>query len=62
MKLYFARHGETDSNLQKSVVSFNDRLTALGYKQAQDLAERVSDNYIDVILASPHRRIGQKKR
>jgi probable phosphoglycerate mutase len=56
MKLYFARHGETDSNLQKSVVSFNDRLTALGCKQAQELAERVSDNYIDVILASPHKR------
>ncbi len=56
MKLYFARHGETNSNLQKSVVSFNDQLTALGCKQAQELAERVSDNCIDIILASPHKR------
>lgn len=56
MRLYFVRHGETNSNLQKSVVSFNDELTETGRKQAQELAERISNIYIDIILASPHKR------
>lgn len=56
MKLYFARHGETDSNLQKRVVGFGDRLTELGRKQAQDLAQRVSAIHVDAILASSHVR------
>lgn len=50
------RHGETISNLQKSVVSFNDELTETGRKQAQELAERISNISIDIILASPHKR------
>ena len=54
--LYFVRHGETNSNLQKNVVRFNDRLTELGRKQAQELAERISNISIDIILASPHKR------
>ena len=56
MKLYFVRHGETSSNLQKSVVNFNDQLTEAGRKQAQELAERILDIPIDIILASPHKR------
>ncbi len=56
MKIYFARHGETQSNLQKSVVSVNDELTDNGRKQAAQLAERISAISIDVILASPHKR------
>ena len=56
MKLYFVRHGETSSNLQKSVVNFNDQLTEAGHKQAQELAERILDIPIDIILASPHKR------
>ena len=54
--LYFARHGETNSNLQKNVVSFSDRLTDNGCKQAQKIAERISNISIDIILASPHKR------
>ncbi len=56
MKLYFVRHGETQSNLQKSVVSFNDELTDNGRKQVQQLAERISAISIDAILTSPHKR------
>ena len=56
MKLYFVRHGETNSNLQKSVVNFNDQLTEVGRKQAQELARRICDISIDIILASPHKR------
>ena len=54
--LYFARHGETNSNLQKNVVSFSDQLTDNGRKQARELAERISNISIDIILASPHKR------
>ena len=56
MKLYFVRHGETNSNLQKSVVSFNDELTDNGRKQAQQLAERISTLSINIIITSPHKR------
>jgi len=54
--LYFARHGETNSNLQKNVVSFSDQLTDNGRKQARELAKRISNVSIDIILASPHKR------
>ena len=56
MKLYFVRHGETNSNLQKSVVSFNDELTDNGRKQAQQLTERISTISLDIIITSPHKR------
>lgn len=56
MKLYFIRHGETDSNLQKRAFSLNDKLTDVGRKQAQNLANKISDISIDVILTSPHKR------
>jgi phosphoserine phosphatase len=52
MKLYFARHGQTNSNLRKRVVSFNDELTDLGIKQAQELARRIFDIHIDMIFTS----------
>lgn len=53
MKLFFVRHGETNGNLQKSVVSFNDQLTEVGREQAQELAKRICDISIDIIFASP---------
>lgn len=56
MKLYFARHGQTEANIQKRVVGFGDLLTDLGRKQAQNLAERVCGFGIDIVLASPHKR------
>lgn len=56
MKLYFIRHGETETNLKKSAVSFNDQLTSVGRKQAELLAERFSHLSIDLVLTSPHKR------
>jgi probable phosphoglycerate mutase len=56
MKLYFVRHGETNSNLQKNLVSFSDELTDNGREQAQQLAERIFTFSIDIIIASPHKR------
>jgi len=54
--LYFVRHGETNSNLQKNAVSFDDQLNDNGRKQAQKLAGRISNISIDIILTSPHKR------
>lgn len=56
MKLYFVRHGETNSNLQKKVVSFSDQLTDNGRLQAQQLAQRITEGSIDLIITSPHKR------
>lgn len=56
MKLYFVRHGETNSNIQKVVVNFNDKLTTIGCEQSKKLAERISELSIDIILSSPHKR------
>lgn len=56
MKVYFVRHGETNSNLQKSGGNFNDRLTEVGREQVQELANRIYGISIDIILASPHKR------
>ena len=56
MKLYFARHGETESNLQKRVGCFGDRLTDNGRVQARQLAARVAGEAIDLIIASPYVR------
>jgi broad specificity phosphatase PhoE len=56
MKLYFVRHGETNNNLQKRVVSFNDQLTDNGRLQAQQLAKRIAEEPIDLIITSPHKR------
>ena len=56
MKLYFVRHGETNSNLQKRVVSFDDRLTDNGRLQAQQVAARIAGMPIDLIIVSPQKR------
>jgi len=56
MKLYFARHGETESNLQKRVGNFNDCLTENGRGQVRQLAKKLAGEPIDVIIASPYER------
>jgi len=45
MKLYFVRHGETDSNLRKRVVSFDDQLTENGRQQARQVAARIAGKF-----------------
>ncbi|MBU0569424.1 histidine phosphatase family protein [Patescibacteria group bacterium] len=56
MKLYLVRHGETNSNVKKTIVSPNDELTVNGIKQAKILAERFLKIPIELILSSPHKR------
>ena len=60
MKLYVARHGQTDWNSRNLVCgSTNLPLTEKGTKQAEALGERVKNLGIDVIIASPMIRAQQ---
>ena len=53
MKIYVARHGQTQWNLENRTCGRTDiPLTELGLEQAQQLAERTKDLHIDVIIAS----------
>jgi len=60
MKLYVARHGQTQWNLENKVNGRTDLpLTELGLQQARLLAERTKELKIDVILSSPLLRARQ---
>ena len=60
MKLYVARHGQTDWNSRNLVCgSTNLPLTEKGIEQAEALGERVKSLGIDVIIASPMIRAQQ---
>lgn len=60
MKLYVARHGQTDWNSRNLVCgSTNLPLTEKGMEQAEALGERVKNLGIDVIIASPMIRAQQ---
>ena len=60
MKLYVARHGQTDWNSENRVCGSTNRpLTDLGKEQAKALAEKMKDKGIDVIIASPMMRAMQ---
>ncbi len=57
MKLYVARHGETEYNVQDRVCGVTDiNLTSKGEAQARILAEKVAKVHIDVMLVSPLKR------
>ena len=60
MKLYVARHGQTEYNSKNLVCgSTNLPLTELGKEQAKALAEKMKDKNIDIIIASPMTRAMQ---
>ena len=53
MKIYVARHGQTQLNAENRVCGSTDiPLTELGLQQAQVLADNAADCDIDVIIAS----------
>ena len=57
MRIYIARHGETEWNKLNKICGITDiGLTDEGRKQAQHLAERLKDTDISVIIASPLKR------
>lgn len=60
MKLYVARHGQTQWNLEDKVCGRTDLpLTQTGLEQAQLLAARTRELPIDVIISSPMLRAKQ---
>ena len=56
MKLYLVRHGEATSNLDCVYNRVDDELTELGKKQANTLADLVSNIDYDVVISSPLKR------
>ena len=57
MKLYVARHGQTQWNAENKVCGHTDLpLTGVGIAQAQALAEKAEALGIDLILSSPLQR------
>lgn len=60
MKLYVARHGETQWNKENKVCGLTDLpLTEKGLQQAQTLARSLSGKKIDIIVSSPLERAYQ---
>ena len=60
MKLYVARHGQTQWNLENKVCGRTDQpLTEVGLQQAQLLSQRTKDLSIDVVISSPMLRARQ---
>jgi broad specificity phosphatase PhoE len=54
MKIYVIRHGQTTSDVENQYGGdYDDHLTELGIKEANDLAEKIKDFGIEVIFASP---------
>jgi broad specificity phosphatase PhoE len=60
MKLYFVRHGQTDSNVGMSTgepyADHDEALNKQGVKQANELAEELKDVKFDALISSPLRR------
>jgi broad specificity phosphatase PhoE len=62
MKLYFVRHGQTNSNAQAAsqpALGNDEPLNELGAQQASELAEQLKNEEIDVIISSPFKRAVQ---
>lgn len=60
MKLYVARHGETQWNAENKICGRTDLpLTEKGHQQAQQLAEKTSQLELDMIVSSPMLRARQ---
>ncbi|MWC31164.1 histidine phosphatase family protein [Paenibacillus sp. MMS18-CY102] len=54
MKLFVTRHGQTEWNAENRVCGVSDiALTAQGIEQAKELASRIAESRIDVIMSSP---------
>jgi broad specificity phosphatase PhoE len=57
-QLYVVRHGQTDWNVQNRYQGASDVvLNATGRQQANEVAERIQQNYtVDIVVSSPLRR------
>lgn len=55
--LYVARHGQTEWNRQNKLCGITDiSLTEKGIEQAKELAQKVREKQIDLIISSPLKR------
>jgi len=62
MRIYFVRHGSTDS-LEKRISQPNDEpLNQKGIEQAKELGKRFLGTKLDLIISSPHTRALQTAR
>lgn len=59
MKIYFVRHGSTDSLEQKIAQPNNEPLNQRGLDQAKELGKRFDETHLDLIISSPHLRAVQ---
>ena len=60
MKIYMARHGQTQRNAENKICSITDLpLTETGLQQAQTLADNARDKDIGLIVVSPMTRARQ---
>lgn len=60
MRIYAARHGQTQWNLENRICGRTDLpLTEVGFGQAQALAEKAADLDLDLIISSPMLRARQ---
>lgn len=61
MKLYFARHGQTDGNASNGRAStvYDEPLNQKGIEQAEELAEELKAIKFDLIISSPLKRARQ---
>ena len=63
MKIYVIRHGETTSDVENQYGGdYDDHLTELGIREANDLVEKIKDFGIEVIFASPRIRAQETAR
>ena len=57
MKIYIARHGQTEWNVSDRICGLTDlELTGTGREQAKELAESLKDKGISVMIVSPLKR------
>jgi broad specificity phosphatase PhoE len=59
MKIYFVRHGSTDSLEQKINQPDDEPLNERGLHQARKLGKRFANTKIDLVISSPHLRAMQ---
>ncbi|MCH5200857.1 MAG: histidine phosphatase family protein [Oscillospiraceae bacterium] len=63
MRFFVTRHGETDWNVLDKVCGRTEaELTDNGRRQAAELADRLADKNIDVIVSSPMKRAYETSR
>ena len=59
MKVYFVRHGSTDSLEKKISQPDDESLNERGLAQAKELGKRFANTKIDLVISSPHLRAVQ---